>query len=257
MLDISTPEEVLERRPEVVSLLVRNLSTLVSTAALKVAFPAFLRQANNDLHLWWTLAEGAYVPYISDIGEISRTKRWPVSVKNDVWRATIYDWPSQASADPRAQGMPVNALSAVGYHYVDSGVPHLVVFAGTMLAAGVSWTVPLSHELCEALVDPEGTATIPVKGEIYELEVCDPVQYLVYPIDEIGGTTWVSDFITPKWFQEPVEWECMKEIVYPYDFANQLVAPRQRWVGGERTIRKNGQDRTETLTTLGSTVAVA
>jgi hypothetical protein len=52
-------------------------------------------------------------------------------------------------------------------------------------AAG-TWTVQLSHEVVEMLVDPDLTGD----------EVCDPVEEDAYRLDGV----WVSDFVTPAWF---------------------------------------------------------
>ena len=93
---------------------------------------------------------------------------------------------------------------ALGYHEMTSqGTPLGKVFAKLDIQSGSSWTVTLSHELLEILVDPwinwcaEGT-----DGKIYALEVCDAVE-----ADELGyeiNGVMVSDFITPSWF-EPTE----------------------------------------------------
>ena len=67
---------------------------------------------------------------------------------------------------------------------------------GTQPAAGVlsgpGWTVRLSHEVLEMLVDPTAAASLNGKS----LEVCDPVNSYHYMLDGVA----VSDFVLPNWF---------------------------------------------------------
>lgn len=118
------------------------------------------------------------------------------------------DHPDIVSEDP----IPAEAViylvdnahlqGALGYHSINSSeVP--VGFVFTDLG---DWTVTLSHEILELIVDP--TVNIFVPGPDpralddpsawlwHSYEVCDAVERTVYEIDEIL----VSNFITPSYF---------------------------------------------------------
>ena len=73
-----------------------------------------------------------------------------------------------------------------------------VVFVKESIDAGYSWTVTLSHEILEAIFDPNCDKSVKFGARIYALEVCAPVQGDDESY-EINGIK-VSDFITPEWF---------------------------------------------------------
>jgi hypothetical protein len=243
-------------KPAVVSIAVRNLSGL-HFDDLDAAFPVFLKQVNSDLHLHWhhrltkkwrAPSHGPHVPYVDRISQVKHGERWPN--KRSVWRATIYDYPYQALKDDDLSYMPAAALEDLGYHFFESGVAHLIVFAALAEQSGLPWTLTFSHELLEALVDPTGDATIKTDEEDYELEICDPVQFQAYPIDGI----WVSNFVTPDWFDTPGVLRKLGADTPRYDFAGSLVSARQRSLGGSRSLRIAGQDVTESLTWQGQKI---
>jgi len=98
-----------------------------------------------------------------------------------------------------------DAPGALGYHDVtDEGLPLGKVFAGTDQQFGLQWTVTASHELLEMLVDPEINLTVFIQPDmqtarLYAYEVCDACE-----ADGFGyriGTTLVSDFVLPAWFE--------------------------------------------------------
>jgi hypothetical protein len=246
---------VADPEPVEVSLAVRNRSGL-RFEDLDEAFPVFLRQANWHLHLhWhhklskaWMPSGGAPVPYVTRIFQLKHGERWPNDSR--VWRATIYDYPYQALKDDDLSYMPVAALEDLGYHFFESDVAHLIVFAGLAEQSGLPWTLTFSHELLEALVDPTGEAIVDTGEENYELEICDPVQFQTYPIDGV----WVSNFVTPDWFDKPGFLRKPGADHPRYDFAGSLVSARQRSVGGSRSLRIDGQDVTEALTWQGQRI---
>lgn len=77
------------------------------------------------------------------------------------------------------------------------GTPIIRVYVELAKRCGVSLSSVVSHELCEARIDPEGdtTATLP-DGRVVAVEVCDQVEALSY---ENNGVE-VSDFNTPSNF---------------------------------------------------------
>ena len=94
-----------------------------------------------------------------------------------------------------------NLAGALGYHSINNfEVP--VGFVFTDLG---EWTVTLSHEVLELIMDP--TVNILVPGPhpndpngvvLHAYEVCDAVERTVYDIDGIP----VSNFVTPQYFRE-------------------------------------------------------
>ena len=91
---------------------------------------------------------------------------------------------------------------ALGYHALNAlGRPYGFVFTESL----EDWTVTLSHEALELIVDP--TVNIFVPGSdprdpqntvLHTYEVCDAVERTIYEIDNIM----VSNFITPTYFTE-------------------------------------------------------
>lgn len=228
--------------PIEITLGVRNHSTIVQRSELKVAFTAFLKQANNDLHLYWTAdrpdPDDPYVPYVREITEVPDGTQWHDSA--DVWRATIYDYPYQAEYDEDLEHMPIEGLRSIGYHWFDGVIPHMVVFAAASQQAGLPWTLTFSHELLETLADPRATSVLGTAD--YEVEICDPVQYDAYEIDGVV----VSNFVTPAWFNDSHKGVVSAAASSPtdsYDYAGQLSSAGGRTPGGVRARRtKGGQD---------------
>ena len=262
--------------PAEITLNVRNLSTVVQRTGLRDPFRAFMRQVNNDLHLYWNNEKGLqgepFIPFVTRIREVRAREEWD----DKAWRATILDYPTQAFGVSDLRHMPLEALTNLGYHYYDQDekVPQMVVFAAMAQNAGIPWTLTFSHELLETLGDRTTLTRIVAHGNNYEVEICDPVQFHGYPINGV----WVSNFVTPAWFQvapslgtgwnkravaqmappgptsatQSAAGQGSADDAVPYDFANLLTAPRQRAVGGSRTRRIRGSDVTEELRRSGS-----
>jgi hypothetical protein len=122
-----------------------------------------------------------------------RSSENPDVVKNADMRgdAVIYLW----------DRMDVSA--AVGEHRQNSqGVPYGFVFTELAQAIGEPWSVSLSHEALELLVDPETNLLVmgphpEEEREVFHwLEVCDAVQAETYTLDGVL----VSNFVLPLYF---------------------------------------------------------
>ncbi len=96
-----------------------------------------------------------------------------------------------------------NIPMALGYHSLNSSeLPFGFVFTEFIN----EWTVTLSHEVLELIIDPTANIfvpgpdprdpTNPDKFVLHTYEVCDAVERTSYRIDGIR----VSNFITPAWF---------------------------------------------------------
>jgi hypothetical protein len=73
--------------------------------------------------------------------------------------------------------------------------------------------------------------------------VCDAVQTHSYPIDGV----WVSNFVTPAWFNPPPHWTPPDpfgdgKTDHRYDFAKMLGAPLEVSPGGVSTTRVGQRD---------------
>lgn len=94
---------------------------------------------------------------------------------------------------------------ALGYHdLTDAGMPTGKIFAKDDMTYNLSWTVTLSHELVEVLLDPYITYTVfnqdsNTTGTLYALEGADACENesFAYRINN----TLVSDFVYPAWFE--------------------------------------------------------
>jgi hypothetical protein len=187
-----------------------NQSTVVTDQQVADALPAMQYQISYHLRPWW--------------GVTGTILQWPkgsaVPTDKDFWAAYIFDDSDQAGA--------------LGYHETDSNDrPDLRVFAKTDRQYGLSWTVTLSHEYLEELVDPWIQALWQVSDvEGIAAEVGDPVEAdgLGYLITRSNGVpVLVSDFITPRWFDPGL-------VAGPFDYKGHCSKPLQVTAGGYISI---------------------
>lgn len=104
-----------------------------------------------------------------------------------------------------------------GYHtslsgnvYSEIEVPVILGAGGNVLDASQglpSVSTVASHEMLETLMDSQVTLWIPYgpqEGQVVAYEVADPVQGNFYLLQARGSNSpvWVSNFITPRWFDE-------------------------------------------------------
>ena len=108
----------------------------------------------------------------------------------DAWWLTLHD-DSDRAGD-------------LGYHDLTSaGLPLGKAFVATAEENGMPWSVVLSHELLEMLIDPYINLAAVIReggvpsGMLYGYEICDPVRSDTY---RIGGVA-VSNFVYPTWFE--------------------------------------------------------
>ena len=95
---------------------------------------------------------------------------------------------------------------ALGYHFINGAeVPFGFVFVLDPISN--EWTITLSHEALEMIIDPTANVLVPgpdprnpTNGNIvlHAYEVCDAVERTSYDVDGVA----VSNFITPNWFFE-------------------------------------------------------
>ncbi len=181
-----------------------NDSTVLKDDEVAAVVPALQTQIHRDFApVWGVDAELAFVPH----GQ---------PPEGGTWWLVLLDNPDQAGA--------------LGYHDLNNGgLPLGKVFAKSEIEKGMKWTVTMSHELLEMLVDPAINRVVfsqPANtgGLLYSMEVCDPCEADQYGYD-INGVT-VSDFVYPAWF-EPFHPTGTR-----FDFLNKIPAPFKLLPGG-------------------------
>lgn len=179
----------------------------VSFIALSKIAAALNVQVTRDLQPIWGVT--ASVIALSD----------PDSIEPGIWPIYIED------------SIPENAL---GLHLTDHQQPYAKVRMGD------TWSLTVSHECLEMLIDPSGNRLVSSSGiainaqnEIIDLpdakyeylvEVCDPSEHPdnAYTIDDVL----VSDFYTPNFF-DPIRASGVR-----YSFTGKLTKPRHILQGG-------------------------
>jgi len=130
---------------------------------------AIMRQINDHFFRFWG-ERGTVTPFASQ-------EQVPLTY----WRITI------------VQGRPDGLL---GVHRSLNNQPYAYV------SDEAHWSVAVSHEVLEMLVDPTlsafkaGSIGNPPRRVNFLIEVCDPCQAVVYSVDGVS----VSDFVTPAYF---------------------------------------------------------
>lgn len=163
--------------------------------ALTQAVAAIQKQVDRDVFPLWNVQ--------TSISVFTDPKHIPVGY----WPVTLV---AQAGGD-------------LGFHQDEHGQP-----SSTVEMAG-DWTVTLSHECIEMLVDPYGNRMVPGDSPVasqgrvnFLVEVCDPCQGSGYTVNGIK----VSDFYTPHYF-DPVRVQGTR-----YSYTGSLQAPREVLKGG-------------------------
>jgi len=183
-----------------------NVSTVLTDAQIDNALPAIQAAITSDFAPIWDAT--------ATIVRIPKGSAPPVGA----WVCTISDTSDQAGA--------------LAYHTVTNGLPSLSVFAKTEQQYGASWTVSLTHEIWEALVDPYcGSAFQISQKQLVALETADPVE-----ADKLGYTrpgkdgkpVLISNFVTPHWF--------VAGSSGPHDFNKKLSSPLSIASGGYISI---------------------
>jgi hypothetical protein len=181
-----------------IQIAVKNESTAISDADVRVMLPAFDRQWNQDLASVWSVEQATFTYVSSDLPAGS-------------WWVVFLDDSDQANA--------------LAYHdLTDQGLPISKVFVRTILNDRASVSVGATHELCEMAVDPWlNSAYQDQNGVFWAGEICDPVED-----DQYGykiGDILVTDFVTPDWFAH-------KYSQSNADFQNHAQNPFQILTGG-------------------------
>jgi hypothetical protein len=149
----------------------------------------------------------------------------PVNWYTDPKQVPAKAWPIYLLDTP-------DVADALGYHDVDpQGKPYGRVFVKPTKQAGAPLSSVLSHEVVEALVDPDANlwSDAPT-GVSVAFEACDPVEDSGYQIDGVD----VSNFVTRAWFD-------VANRSGPYDYLHHLSKPRTLEKGGYQILMHDGK----------------
>lgn len=183
-----------------------NASTVVADSDVQEAMGALQTQVHRDFApIWGIDADLEFVPK-------------DVDPPSGAWWLVVLDDSDQAGA--------------LGYHDVtNQGLPLGKAFAKSDIDGGYIWTVTVSHELLEMLVDPGINLATFVEqssggaGVLYAYEVCDACEADQYGY-KIDGIT-VSDFVCPSWFES-----FWAPGASQFDYQNQIQRPFELLPGG-------------------------
>jgi len=185
---------------------IQNQSTVLSDAQVQAAAAALQIQLDRD----WQAAWGTTATLVF----VTRSQGIPVG-----------NWPIYILDRSDVSG-------ALGYHdETAAGLPYGRIFAKDDITYGYNWTVTLSHELLEMMLDPYVNLTVfrqttNTAGMLYAYEACDACEAdnLGYQINGIS----VSDFVWPSWFDTTIT----NTSGHRYDQMQHLTAPFQLYSGG-------------------------
>jgi hypothetical protein len=175
---VSAPVERLKNVGPTIALV--NVSSVVTNQELSACVAALQIQMDRDFApAWKTTCNLIMIPSGG-------------TVPPDSWVLYIMDTSDQAGA--------------LGYHdLTNEGYPVGKVFAKDDIKYGLSWTVTVSHELVEMVIDPYIQNTVfsqatNTTGTLFAIEVADPCE-----ADQFGyliNGVLVSDFVYPTWFED-------------------------------------------------------
>jgi hypothetical protein len=189
-----------------------NHSAVVDDSELAPAAAAFNRQANEHFALPPPLGYG--------IGASIRVETPDLPPQPDEWVLELID--------------QLPEPDALGYHtQTDAGLPHMQISPLLDQQDGVPWTSTASHEILEALVDPNlARGVFCANGKWAALEICDGVEADRYQIDGIT----VSNFVLPGYFEpmkNPPKLDYLGLVKFPLETRpggyNQFWDPQTGW----------------------------
>lgn len=193
-----------------------NKHSTITDVEIQKACAAIQKQVSNDLKSWWGF-DAVVVAY----------PKSEVGVPDGSWRVYFQD-----KID----------IDLAGYHSVDYKKVPVAYLENRDIFITIQddWTVILSHEIVEMVVNPFVDKFI--KGNIdyqnitesveYIMEISDPCQSDVYKIDDV----WVSDFVTPSYYTDVITQAGKK-----YSFTGAITAPLSLNNGGYFSFKRLNQ----------------
>lgn len=179
---------------------VRNYSDTLPDSVVQNALPAIQAAADEDFTPVW----GSKINLVFIGRSVVPKGCWVITIRDDV-----------------------ACWGCAGYHETHRGLPRAWVLSDK------DWSIILTHELWEMLVDPWVKADgsngrfVQVGKRYYLEEVADPVeadQYAYVRNGADGTPVEISDFVTPDWFSPGSKG--------PYDFNGYITRPLYILPGG-------------------------
>jgi hypothetical protein len=181
--------------------IINHTEQKINDNELQNAIRAINRQIKEDFEPYWSI-EGTL--RLEGRSGDQPDKQNPIDMRGD---AVIYLWNQ------------VDVPGALGYHDRNfKGIPYGFVFTDLAEEVGESWSVTLSHEALELLLDPEVNLLVAgphpdpsqaMRTVFHWYEACDACQAQTYKIDDIE----VSNFVLPLYFTESDEFEGRNEFL--------------------------------------------
>jgi hypothetical protein len=182
----------------------------VNNAQVLNALPAFQRAVGQFSPIWHQ--ERYWGPTIVEALPDNAPRRRPkdawavirITDSPDCWGCYGFHWYVKGNVKKGVQPIPFAEVGTDG-----------------------NWTVTLTHELFEMMVDPFGRHFHKAHGRNYLVEAADPVEddsfaYALPAVD--GSSVLISDFPTPAWYRPGS--------AGPYDFMGYVQEPLQVLCGG-------------------------
>jgi hypothetical protein len=155
------------------------------------------------------------------------------SVPSDYYQVLVFGDPDELRSGLQSAVGDQHAARLIDdFRHDRVGGIHLNAFTRqpfALVAATDMWTVPVSHEILEMIVDPFANRLVaaahpldPHQRVNYLLEICDPCQAIWYPVNGVA----VADFYTRRYF-DPVGIERQR-----YSFTGEIQCPLHILEGG-------------------------
>jgi len=191
-----------------VTISVQNLSTVLTDTEAEAIVEALNTQATRDYNSSCWVTQGLSAPAAAVVF-VAKDEAIPA----DTWHMELLDTSDQEGAlgyhedeafdktgAPTGPKKSSNRTSR-GLRADAPEIPLMKIFVKTSQEDGVQGSEVASHEMLEALVDPQvvkevRTVKKPSEGRIYIVEVGDPVQSSGYKIGEVE----VANFALPAYF---------------------------------------------------------
>lgn len=211
-----------------VTISVQNLSTVLSDTDAEAIVQALNTQATRDYNASCWVTQGLAAP-AQAVVFVPKGEAIPA----DTWHMELLDTSDQEGALGYHEDMAFDKGGAPtgpqkssdrtsrGLRADAPEIPLMKIFVKTSQDDGVQPAEVASHEMLEALVDPQVVKSVRTvkkdsEGRIYIVEVGDPVQSTGYKIGDVE----VANFALPAYFGYPQE-------VNPtqYDYGHVLTSP--------------------------------
>lgn len=197
-----------------------NKSTLIKDADVRMIARACATQLRLHIAPLWNMAPIPVV-YLSRI-EDAPPGAWVLAALDDSDQAGALGW---------------HSVSDEGLYFGRFFVRPVLENGGNALTdKKLSVASVASHEVAELFCDPACNLYAEADEQTeFALEVCDPVEADCYPVSVSGVKVYVSNFVTPRWFDP------MAPAHSKFDYLGELDAPFTMTSGGYVIKKVNGQ----------------